>query len=58
MQSVIDFVTAHLGLFGAVAVAVLDLVFALNPATATSGVLHWIYVKLSGKEPALPAPKP
>ena len=32
-------------------VAVLDLVFALNPSWASNGLLHWVFLQLGGKPP-------
>jgi len=52
MQSVLDYISAHSAVMSAAAVGVLDLVFALNKSTESNGILHWIYVKLSGHEPA------
>lgn len=36
-------ITSHSALIAGIAVAVLDLIFALNPASSSNGVLHWIY---------------
>jgi hypothetical protein len=49
--SLLDILTSHLGVISAVLVAVLDLVFALNPkANAPDGLLHMVYLLLtSGK---------
>jgi len=49
MSDVVNWVMSHEAVLASVAVAVLDLVFALNPNTnAADGVLHWIYLKLKG----------
>lgn len=50
MQVIIDFVLAHQVLLSSLVVAVLDLVFALNPnANAPDGVLHAVYLFLKPK---------
>lgn len=55
MQAVIQFVLAHEVVLAAVGVAVLDLLFALNPAIKANGLLHWIYGVLVGvKAPDAP----
>lgn len=49
LQSVLSFVSSHAVVMSAAGVAVLDLIFAVNPAAASNGVLHYIYLKLGGK---------
>lgn len=52
MQAVIDFVMAHVAVLSALGVAVLDLVFALNPNAESNGLLHAIYLYLKPKPKA------
>lgn len=49
MPAFIQFVLAHQVVFAALGVAVLDLVFAINPKAESNGVLHWVFVALKGK---------
>lgn len=49
MASIIAFVQEHKDFAGAALVALLDLIFALNKNAKSSGILHWIYVTLGGK---------
>lgn len=55
MQSIISFIVGHEAVLSGLVVAILDLVFALNPnANAPDGLLHSIYLfvqKLTGKQP-------
>lgn len=52
MQAIIDFIMGHSVVLAGVGVAILDLVFAMNPKTETNGILHWIYAQLTKvKEP-------
>lgn len=46
MSSVLAWVVAHEVVLASAVVAVLDLVFALNPNSSSNGILHWIYVQL------------
>lgn len=46
MAAVLAWIVSHEVVLAAAVVAVLDLVFALNPNSASNGVLHWIYVQL------------
>lgn len=46
-----DFIVAHQAVFSGLAVALLDLVFALSPSAAGNGLLHQLYVWL---KPATP----
>lgn len=34
------------------AVAVIDLLFAINPSLQSNGLLHWVFLQLGGKPPA------
>lgn len=52
MQSVLDFVLAHEVLFSTLGIGILDLIFALNPAAAANGILHWVFNFLSGVKPS------
>lgn len=54
MQSIVDFVVNHAAVFAGLGVAVLDLIFAINPKADANGGLHWVYLKLK----ALASPKP
>ena len=45
----IQFIQDHHGVISVAAVAVLDLVFAINPKATSNGVLHWVYLQLGGK---------
>lgn len=49
-QNIINFVVAHEVVLAGVGVAVLDLVFALNPSSQSNGILHWVFVFLTGKQ--------
>lgn len=49
MQNAIEFVLANKAVLSAAGVALLDLVFALNNNWKSSGVFHWVYVTLGGK---------
>lgn len=53
MAAVWSFVVAHSGVFSALGVAILDLVFALSPSASGNGILHQLYLWLGGK-PASP----
>lgn len=44
MQAFIDFILNHQAVLGAIAIAVLDLAFALSPGLQGNGILHSIYV--------------
>lgn len=46
MSALISFIVAHEGVLAGLGVAVLDLVFALNPNVAGNGVLHQVYLWL------------
>lgn len=48
MQDVIVFLQAHLAVFAALAVALLDLVFALIPGIESNGIVHMIYLWIKG----------
>lgn len=48
MQNIILFIQAHLAVFAALAVAVLDLVFALIPGIESNGIVHMIYLWIKG----------
>lgn len=50
MSNIVDFVLAHEAVLAGLGVAVLDLVFALNPNASSNGVLHWVFVFLTGKK--------
>lgn len=45
MSNIIAFLVAHQTAFAAVAVAILDLLFALKPDWESNGILHWILVQ-------------
>ena len=45
-----------LGALCTLGVAVLDLVFALNPNSKANGVLHWLYLLFSGGVSSSPTP--
>lgn len=46
MASLVSWVVAHKALEIALAVAALDLVFALKPSWESNGLLHWVYLQL------------
>lgn len=48
MEALIQFVQGHEAILAAFGVAVIDLVFALVPSAASNGILHWVFVALSG----------
>ena len=50
MQNVIDFLMAHLTVFAALGVAILDAIFGFNPNLQSNGILHWLYLFLTGKK--------
>ena len=43
LQNIINFIMVNKGAFAAAGVALLDLIFALNPAARANGLLHWVY---------------
>ncbi len=45
------FVTEHQTIMSAVAVANLDLLFAIKPEWKSNGILHMIYLKVGPKQP-------
>lgn len=46
MQDLISWVVNHQAVVAGLGVAMLDLVFALNPNSAANGALHYVYVQL------------
>lgn len=54
MQSVLDFIVAHQGIFAGLGVGLLDLVFSLKSDWASNSILHWVYLSLK----SLSGPKP
>ena len=53
MQHIIDFILANKVILAALAVAILDLAFALNQKLDGNGILHQIYLtakKIAGKD--------
>lgn len=42
--------TVLLAAIPALAVAVLDFIFAVNPNSRSNGFLHWVYLALGGKD--------
>lgn len=40
------FIQAHEVILAAAGVAVIDLIFAINPALQSNGILHWIFTEL------------
>ena len=46
MSAIFAFVSAHSAVLAGLGVAILDLLFALNPSLAGNGILHQILVSL------------
>lgn len=40
----------HLALVAPLAVAILDFAMAVSPKLKSSGLIHWVYMSLGGKE--------
>lgn len=57
MSGLVSWVVAHQGLVSGVVVAILDLLFALSPSLAANGILHQVYLWISGlsSPPAAPS---
>jgi len=50
--SLIAWIEANWGaVIAPLVVAILDLIFALNPNSASNGILHWIFTAVGGKTP-------
>lgn len=41
----VGFITAYKAVISGVVVAILDLIFAINPNAASNGLLHWVLVQ-------------
>lgn len=55
LQQILAFATSHQVMLAGVGVAILDLIFALQPTIKSNGVAHWIYLKLQALvSPAVP----
>lgn len=55
MDPIVAYIIAHPAVFSAIGIAILDFIFAINPATQNSGILHAIYTFLMGfKKPPTP----
>lgn len=48
MQPIIAWIMAHIVVMAALAVACMDLLFALVPTWEANGILHFIYLWLKG----------
>ena len=48
MQAFLALVQANPAVFSGAAIAIVDLIFALNPAAKSNGLLHAIYVACGG----------
>jgi len=46
LQLIINFIMAHSSIVGTLGVAILDLIFAINPSAESNGILHWLFVQL------------
>lgn len=57
LAQIIAFIVAHQVVLAALGAALLDLIFALNPAAASNGMLHWVWLWLTGKKDAAPVAK-
>lgn len=56
MADVIAFLQAHEAVLSTLAIAILDLAFALSPSLNSNGILHMIYLFASkNKGPVLPS---
>lgn len=52
MQWILDHWTILGPAVGGFIAASIDLAWTINPNWKTNGPLHWVYVKLTGKEPS------
>jgi hypothetical protein len=48
MSQIVAFLVAHEAVLASLGVAVLDLLFALNPSLEANGVLHQVYLWIKG----------
>lgn len=54
MTNFITWIQAHWGTILAPAVlAIVDLVWAINPSAKSNGLLHWVFLQVGGKDPAV-----
>ena len=54
MNPAVKFVLDHQTVIMALGVAVLDLAFSINPQWRSNGVLHWVFIKIGGKDTVAP----
>lgn len=50
MSAIYSWITAHSAVLSALAVAIIDFVFAVAPNLKSNGILHSIYLFFGGKE--------